>query len=131
MLYILLGVATALTWAMFHTRQMMLGFPSAIFWAITGGYCYGVSAATWDTYYFLFFAAFGMAIFCMYAAFALREETDIESDEGEYFDEHKDETKYIDEVKSNEEETPLGERTKKLRARAKNRRERKPRRLRL
>ena len=131
MLYILLGISAVLTFTMFHTRQMMLGFPCGIFWAITGGYCYGQSTTTWDTHYFLFFASFGMAIFCMYAAFGLREEKDTETDEGEYLDEGKDKTQYIDEVKPEEDESGVGERTKKLRERAKNRRNRKPRSLRL
>ena len=122
MLYALIGVAVALTWVMFTSRNSMLGFPSGIFWAILGGHAYTVSIATWDIYYFLFFASFGMAIFCMYAAFALREEKDTETDEGEYLDEGKDKTQYIDEVKTDEGQSGMGRRTKGVRARAKARR---------
>ena len=54
----------------------------------------------------------------MYSAFALREEKDTESDEGEYLDEGKDKTKYIDEGKTNEGELIVGKRSKGVRARA-------------
>lgn len=95
LLAVLAGITVLLTHAMFSTRQMMLGFPSAIFWAILGGYAYTTSEATWDIYYLLFFASMGMAIFCMFAMYALREKRDtlgdrsIERGDGEYIDEEK------------------------------------------
>jgi hypothetical protein len=61
-----------LTIAMFVTRNMMLGFPSAIFWGVLGGYAYQQSSATWDWQYTLFFAAMGMVIFSIFSAYALR-----------------------------------------------------------
>ena len=86
---ILIGaIATALTWAMFSTRQSMLGFPAAIFWAIFGADCYIHSTATWDVYYLLFFASLlGMVTFSIYAAFGLREKKDTGTDEDEFIDE--------------------------------------------
>jgi len=73
MLLATLTVITAsLTVAMFATRQMLLGFPSLMFWAILGGYCYTQSVYDWDIYYITFFAAEGMAVFCTVAMFALR-----------------------------------------------------------
>ena len=88
-----------LTATMFATKQMMLGFPCAIFWAIFGGYCYTQSAATWDIYYFLFIASIvGMVVFTMFAAYALKTKRE-EAKEGDlYFDEGGDkDVKFIDE----------------------------------
>jgi len=79
----------ALTVVMFVTRNMMLGFPSAIFWGIFGGYSYMQSAETWDWQYILFFASMGMVIFSLFAAFALRR-SDLagpDADKGKFFDE--------------------------------------------
>ncbi len=89
LLGILSIIAVALTIAMFATRNLMLGFPSAIFWAILGGHCYIESAATWDIYYLIFFASMGMAIFSMYAMYGLREQdlSEPNPDKGKYFDE--------------------------------------------
>lgn len=64
--------ALGLTVAMFTTHNMMLGFPSAIFWGILGGFAYNQSATTWDWQYLLFFASMGMVIFCVIAMYALR-----------------------------------------------------------
>lgn len=66
--------ALALTVAMFATRNSLLGFPSAIFWGILGGYSYRESSSTWDWQYILFFSAMGMVIFCVLAAYTLRKE---------------------------------------------------------
>lgn len=82
-----------LTLAMFLAREPLLGFPSAIFWGIFGGYCFTQSAAEWDIYYFLFFAsAFGMTIFSMLAAYAIRRRdlAGPDADEGKYVDEEAD-----------------------------------------
>jgi len=102
----LIVIATTLTATMFASKSSMLGFPCLIFWAIMGGYCYQESAATWDIYYLTFFGAFGMAIFSMLAAYALKTKKE-EAREGDlYFDEGGDkDVRYIDEGKS--EAAPL------------------------
>jgi len=83
MLFIALAViALGLTVAMFASRNAMLGFPSGIFWAVFGGYCYTLSTATWDVYYITFFAsALGMTTFAIFGAFALREKRDTIADD--------------------------------------------------
>jgi len=135
MLYALLAIAVALTFVMFLTRQMMLGFPCVMFWAIMGGYCYTMSVYDWDTWYFLFFASFGMTIFCALAMYALRTPKEEKKEGDEYIDEGKDDLRYIDEGKStkgdNSEESEVNERTRKLRERAKKRRTGQSRRTRL
>ncbi len=126
MIYALLAIAVVLTFTMFHTRQMMLGFPCVIFWAILGGHAYTLSTATWDVYYFLFFAsAFGMTVFCAMAMYGLRESKDTLEEEEKYIDEEKDTSRYIDENQSNKgesDEPKMSERTKGLRDRAEKRR---------
>jgi len=89
---ILLLVAAGLTVAMFVTRQMMLGWPSAIFWAIFGGHCYIQSTVTWDIEYLMFFAGIGMAIFCMFAMYGLRDKdlSGPDADDGSYIDEERE-----------------------------------------
>ncbi len=99
MLFAVLATASiGLTISMFQSRSAMLGFPCLMFWAILGGYCYQQSTVTWDIYYLIFFAAFGMAIFCAFAAYALRTKKE-EAEEGDlYFDEGGDkDVKFIDE----------------------------------
>ena len=95
MTLLILGLlALGLTVAMFATKNSMLGFPSGIFWAVMGGYSYQRSLATWDWQYLLFFAAMGMVIFSILAAFALRKK-DLDEpaeDEGAYIDEGGPET---------------------------------------
>jgi len=133
----LIFLPLGLTIAMFLSRNMMLGFASAMFWAILGGYAYTLSEATWDIYYLLFFAsAFGMTILCILAAYALRERKDTATDKGEYIDEGKDDIRYIDEGKGEEGEesgegkkSGVSKRTKGVRDRAKERRERASRRM--
>jgi len=91
-------LALGLTVAMFVTRQMMLGFPSALFWAIVGGWAYTESVTPWgDWQYFLFFASMGMAIFSMFAAYALRTKKEELEEGDEFIDEGKDDTVFIDE----------------------------------
>jgi len=82
-----LAAALVLTFTMFHTRNMVLGFPCGIFWALTGGAAYDISASTWDLYYDLFFAAMGMCIFTIYAAYTLRRSDLGPPDEPRFFDE--------------------------------------------
>lgn len=130
LLAVLAMIAVLLTIAMFVTRNLLLGFPSAIFWAIFGGHCYQESGAEWDIYYLIFFASMGMAIFSMYAAYTLREQdlAEPDADKGKYFDEKaepklagiKEEPQgtYLDETKK----PKLSDRLKALRERAKRRR---------
>lgn len=90
-------IPLGLTVAMFLSRNMMLGFAAALFWAIFGAYAYGQSTTAWgDWQFYLAFASlFGMVIFDIYAAFALREKPGKGDDE--FLDEGEDTTKYIDE----------------------------------
>lgn len=136
MLILLASAALVLTLTMFLTKNMLLGFPCFIFWALLAGDAYTLKSNTWDMYYFLFFASIGMAIFCMFAAFALRKR-DLEptskdwDDSGKYIDEGKGEKadnymaegkgdgKYIDE--GGEGGRP-SRRTQELHARAEARR---------
>ncbi len=93
MIFILAGIAVALTYAMFAYKESMLGFPSGIFWALLGGHAYTLSTALWDMEYFVFIASLvGMFPFCIYAAFAVRKRdlSPIEEDwddSGKYIDE--------------------------------------------
>jgi len=127
----LIVIATALTCVMFASKSSMLGFPCLIFWAITSGYCYQESGATWDNYYFMFFASIFMGVFCAFAAYALRTKKE-EAEEGDlFFDEGGDkDVKYIDEggdgkdaVDEDEDEKP-SRRTRSIRERANRRRTR-------
>lgn len=99
----LLGTLTIIsTFALFITKEYMLGFPAVIFWGILGGFSYAESAATWDIHYFLFFASMGMAIFCSIAMYVLRTGKEEEAIGDELIDEGKDTTQYIDEGKGEE-----------------------------
>lgn len=124
----LMIIALALTCAMFATRERMLGFPSAIFWVLTGAQAYTLSETPWgDLYYYLFFASsFGMTLFCILAAFALRERHDTPAEEelakgdGTYIDESEKEPDLLGE----EPEPKQSRRTRALRKRAEDRRTR-------
>ena len=94
---VLAFAAVVLTYGMFQSRQVMLGFPCTIFWAILGGYCYQQSTATWDIYYLTFFGAFGMAIFSAFAAYGLRTKKEELADGDTFIDEGKDDVQFIDE----------------------------------
>lgn len=99
-LLILCILAASLTVAMFATKNSLLGFPSAIFWGILGGYAYQRSLVTWDWLYILFFGAMGMVIFAMFAAYALRNRdlAGPDADRGPFIDEGgSPERSYIDE----------------------------------
>ena len=75
-------IAVALTVTMFYTKEAMLGFPSAIFWAILGGYAYSESVVAWDwQFIFAFTCLLGMVTFTAFAAFGLREKRDSIGDE--------------------------------------------------
>ena len=126
--FLVLGlIPLGLTATMFVTKERMLGFPCTIFWAIFGGYAYTQSTIPWgDIYYYLAFGSLlGMTTFTALAAFALREKRDSLADESM----EKGEGKYIDESKK--EDNPWGDeegkpskRTKGVRERADQRRER-------
>lgn len=103
---IVLGIlAVGLTVTMFATRNMLLGFPAGIFWAIHGGFAYQQSTQTWDWQYLLFFASIGMTIFSIYAAFALRKSDLAGPDTDE--EERKEATEH-DEAEHSEEEQEGG-----------------------
>lgn len=123
----LIIISLALTCTMFATRERMLGFACAMFWMITGAQAYTLSTVMWDMYYFLFFAsAVGMTIFCILAAFALREKRDAIADEeleqgdGKYVGEQEKEPDLL----SEEPEPKPSKRTQALRKRAEDRRTR-------
>jgi len=89
-------IPSVLTLALFITKERMLGYPAGIMWAILGGFCFTMSASTWDIFYLLGFACLlGMVTFTIYGAFALRErhdtiaEKELEKGEGGYVDEGK------------------------------------------
>lgn len=99
-------LAAWLTATMFRSQNMMLGFPSAIFWALTGACFYLVPSAVdpmpdieWVTgwWNWLGFACFGMVIFCVTAMYALRTKKEDTRAGEEYIDEGPDDTRYIDE----------------------------------
>ena len=118
-------LALGLTIAMFSTRESMLGFPCAIFWAVLGGFAYTQFTTAWvDWQFYLAFACLlGMVPFSALAAFGLREKRDTIADE-DMGEEGKDEGGYVDEEKEAvfEEESGVSERTKGIRDRAKRRR---------
>jgi hypothetical protein len=99
LLAILGFIAVVLTLAMFISKNIMLGFPCALFWAIFGGQAYLSSTTPWgDIYYYLFFAStFGMTSFSALAAYGLRERKDSLADDemDEWADEVDD--RFIDE----------------------------------
>ncbi len=136
LIYLFLSlIALGLTMAMFHTRNMLLGFPCVIFWAVLGGYAYTESTVVWgDWQYYLFFASMGMVIFSALAMYALRTPKEEKEEGDEFIDEGKDETRYIDEGSPSEGDSPEGsevsKRTKGVRGRAKERREKASRRMR-
>jgi len=120
MLYALLAITLVLTWVMFQTKNMMLGFPCVMFWAITGGYCYTQSTATWDIWYLLFFAStFGMTIFCALAMYGLRTKKEEQEEGDQLIDEGGDETQFIDE---GEPEEDVSRQVKRIRDNAERRR---------
>lgn len=69
----LVAIALILTLTLFTSRNMLLGYPAAMFWGLTGGQFYQLSSATWDIEYLTFFACMGMVIFCVLAMYALRK----------------------------------------------------------
>jgi len=134
----LLLIPLFLTVAMFMSKQAMLGFPCALFWAILGGYAYTQSTTPWGDwqYYLAFGSLLGMTVFTALAAFGLREKRDTLADEGMekgdggYFDEEgKAKGGYIhegrekgDDLFSIEDASKPSKRTQDLRDRAKDRR---------
>lgn len=104
------AIAAALTYTMFHSKNMMLGFPSAIFWALTGWQAYTISTTAWDFYSTLGFACIaGMTVFSFTAMYALRtKKEDIESGD-EYIDEGEEPEVFIDEGGKDETAQVKGE----------------------
>ncbi len=94
---VLAFIAVALTWAMFSTRQMMLGFPCAIFWAILGGHAYTQSVIDWDLFYLVFFGSMGMTIFSVIAMYGLRTKKQEIQDGDPFLDERGEDDRYFDE----------------------------------
>ena len=121
MFYGMLAIATALTWAMFQTKQMMLGFPCAIFWALFGAYNYTLSTSDWDIYFLVAFASLlGMVSFSMFAAFALRTKKEEAIEGDQFMDEGgDDDVTFIDEKKK---ETGESRRVRVVRENAEKRR---------
>jgi len=129
LLGILAGIALILTHTMFTSKQPMMGFACAMFWALTGAQAYILSTTPWgDIYYYLAFGSFlGMTVFTALAAFGLREKRDtladeeMEEGEGEHIDEGKDKTSDPFAI---EDTSKPSKRVQALRERAKQRRER-------
>ena len=99
LLAVLGGIAVLLTCSMSLSKSSMLGFPSALFWALFGGQAYTLSTATWDIYFLTAFASLlGMTFFSMFGAYALRTKKE-EAEEGDQLiDEGADkDVKFIDE----------------------------------
>ncbi len=117
----LTAIAILLTVAMVATKNSMLGFPSAMFWAILGGHAYQQSTIPWgDIYFYFSFACLlGMTTFCALGAFGLRERRDTIAD-AEMDEEGEEEGRFIDEPSSGP-----SKRVKALRKRAEGRRPRK------
>ena len=100
-------VMTAL---MFLRSNYMLGFPSAIFWGIAGGYAYQHSTATWDMQYFIFFGAMGMVLLSLLAMPAMRRRDTAgpDADKGRFLDEGgKTKIQYADDYGETGEEDPV------------------------
>ncbi len=116
LLAILGAIAVLLTCVMFLSKQMMLGFPSAMFWAIMAGYCYDQSLVTWDLYYLTFFASMGMVIFCVLAMYGLRTKKEEIKEGDALIDEELDNEKYLDEKGGEGGEEPAEERSVRQRA---------------
>lgn len=113
-------IAVSLTVAMFATKNSMLGFPSAMFWAILGGYAYQQSTIPWgDIYFYFSFACLlGMTTFCALGAFGLRERRDTIAD-AEMDEEGEEDEHYID-----GKPTEPSQRVKAIRERAEQRKKR-------
>lgn len=131
LLVVLVIIALSTTVTMFSKKEAMLGFPCAIFWALTGAQSYLLSTTPWgDLYFYLFFAsAFGMTIFTMFAAFGLREKRDAlgdEDDEGGVKQSDDDDIDVEDngdgDTAFDEKRTQPSTRTQRLRDRARARR---------
>lgn len=121
-------MAVALTCTMFMSRQMMLGFASALMWALVGAQAYTLSTVPWgDLYFYIAFSSFfGMTIFCSLAAYGLREREDAVDEEddgsgsGDGFE--KEKTAIKEPSESSEDQT--SDRTRRLRDRANRRKTR-------
>ncbi len=99
---VLTFIAVVLTWSMFSTRQMMLGFPCAMFWAILGGFALTQSVVDWDLFYLVFFASMGMTIFSVIAMYGLRTKKQEIQDGDAFLDEQGKDDRYTDEGRNPE-----------------------------
>jgi hypothetical protein len=111
MIYLFLSLlALGLTIAMFTSKQMMLGFPCVIFWAILGGYAYTQASQFFPPIDWQGFLALGsllgMVPFSALAAYALRTKKEELAEGDEYIDEGKDDVKFIDEGGKNSKRDP-------------------------
>ncbi len=125
LLAILAFVAVSLTFSMFLTKNMMLGFPCVIFWAVMGADAYTLSTAVWDIYYVMFFACtLGMTVFSALAMYGLRPRDDVSPamEEHTYIDEKNKKETEPQEPDYDMDETPPSRRVVKLRQRAAERR---------
>lgn len=93
----LFSIATILTATMFATKQSMLGFACAIFWALAGAQAFTLSTAAWDIYHLAGFSMLlGMVSLTALGANGLREKRDTIGDvsmEGG----HEKDVKFFDE----------------------------------
>jgi hypothetical protein len=127
---VLAFAAVVLTYAMFQSKNAMLGFPSAIFWMLTGGRAYTLSAAPWDLYFLIAFACLlGMVTFCAFGAYGLREKRDtiadeeMEKGEGELIDDDGESgNNDMDAIDSSGDKPAVSDRTRGIRERAERRR---------
>lgn len=125
LIYLFLGlIAAGLTVGMFATKQMVLGFGSAMFWAVLGAYAYTESATAWgDWQYYLFFVStFGMVILTIFSAYGLRTRKEEKRVGDQLIDEGKKDQKFIDEGEEEEPEEKVSSKVKGIRARAAKRR---------
>lgn len=125
MLLAIIGfIAVALTFTMFHSKEAMLGFPCALFWAIFGGQAYLSSTTPWgDIYFYLAFSSLlGMTTFSMLGAYGLREKRDTLGDEA--LEEEEAERVGEGEAEMGDEVLPKEKKRPPARERLKERRER-------
>lgn len=96
MLYLLAGVAAALTCFLFLTKEMMLGYAAMVFWLLFGGYCISVAPAIGfgDMYFLTGFASIlGMGFLTGFGMYGMRKIKAPDADEGAYLDEPEGDVK--------------------------------------
>lgn len=93
-------IAVVLTWSMFSSRNMMLGFPCAMFWGVLGAFYKTQSVVDADLNDILFFACMGMSFFSVLAMYGLRTKKQEIQDGDSFLDEKGADDRYFDEGKS-------------------------------